>query len=274
MPIDVQSARIDPQALPAYDPAAESENEDISDTGRWDEALVARQARETVDRIRRAKRPVVMAGTGVRLAKALEEFERVMRRLRIPVTTAWTHDLIASDDELFCGRPGTIGDRAGNFTVQNSDLLLVLGSRLNIRQVSYNWAAFAPRAFKVQVDVDAAELAKPLVRPDLAVHCDLKLFLQALEREMDAAPEMPSHTSWLEWCRERRRALSGGAGAAASAGAAAESILFHGTVGRDVAGRRCVGVRQRHGHHRSLPGAQDQKGTAPDFQFRIGFHGL
>ena len=59
------------------------------------------------------------------------------------MTTAWTHDLIASDDELFCGRPGTIGERAGNFTVQNADVLLVLGSRLNIRQVSYNWQSFA-----------------------------------------------------------------------------------------------------------------------------------
>jgi acetolactate synthase-1/2/3 large subunit len=92
------------------------------------------------------------------------EFETLIRRLGIPVTTAWTHDLIASDDPLFCGRPGTIGTRAGNFTVQNADLLLILGSRLNIRQVSYNWQAFAPRAFKIQVDIDPAELAKPTVR--------------------------------------------------------------------------------------------------------------
>ena len=82
------------------------------------------------------------------------------RRLAIPVTTAWTHDLIATDDPLFCGRPGTIGERAGNFTVQNADALLVLGSRLNIRQVSYNWASFAPNAFLMQVDVDAGRTGK------------------------------------------------------------------------------------------------------------------
>ena len=90
----------------------------------------------------------------------------------MPVATAWTHDLIASDDPLFCGRPGSIGDRAGNFCVQNSDCLLVLGSRLNVRQVSYNWGFFARHAFKIQVDVDPAELDKPMVRPDLPIVAD------------------------------------------------------------------------------------------------------
>ncbi len=147
-----------------------------------------------------------MAGTGVRLAGALAEFEDVIRKLRIPVTTAWTHDLIASDDELFCGRPGTIGERAGNFTVQNADLLLVLGSRLNIRQISYNWGSFARHAFKIQVDIDLAELDKPTVKPDLAIHCDLKVFLGEMANQL--APTSAAgrcHKDWLSWCQERRR---------------------------------------------------------------------
>jgi acetolactate synthase-1/2/3 large subunit len=144
-----------------------------------------------------------MAGTGVRAAHALEEFREVVRRLAIPVTTAWTHDLIATDDPLFCGRPGTIGQRAGNFTVQNADALLVLGSRLNIRQVSYNWASFARNAFLMQVDVDAAELDKPTVRPDLPVHCDLKVFLQEMLRQLPGSYRAERHASWLSWCRER-----------------------------------------------------------------------
>ena len=117
---------------------------------------------------RSARRPVIFAGSGVRLSGALGEFERVIRVLRVPVVTAWTHDLIASDDPLFCGRPGTIGERAGNFTVQNADVLLVLGSRLNIRQVSYNWNSFARNAVRIQVDVDAAELRKPLLQPEVS----------------------------------------------------------------------------------------------------------
>jgi acetolactate synthase-1/2/3 large subunit len=146
---------------------------------------------------------VILAGTGVRAAQAVTEFEAVIHRLGIPVTTAWTHDLIASDDPLFCGRPGTIGTRAGNFTVQNADLLLILGSRLNIRQVSYNWQAFAPRAFKIQVDIDPAEFAKPTVKPDLAVTAHLKHFLSALAQQLDSWPSLPAHGEWLAWCRQR-----------------------------------------------------------------------
>ena len=77
-----------------------------------------------------------------------------------------------------------IGDRAGNFTVQNADVLLILGSRLCLRQASYNWGAFARGAFKIQVDVDAAELNKPTVRPDLGVHCDLRVFLEEMQRQL------------------------------------------------------------------------------------------
>ncbi len=120
---------------------------------------------DVLARLRNAERPVIMAGSGVRLGGAMPEFEQVIRALRIPVVTAWTHDLIASDDELFCGSPGTIGERAGNFTVQNSDVLLVLGSRLNIRQTSYNWDSFARFATKIQVDVDPGGIAKPLHLP-------------------------------------------------------------------------------------------------------------
>jgi acetolactate synthase-1/2/3 large subunit len=193
----VQAARIDETELRGYDPQAENE------ASVWDASQLRQSCREVIERLRGAKRPVILAGTGVRLAKALPEFEQVIRKLRIPVTTAWTHDLIASDDPLFCGRPGTIGERAGNFTVQNADLLLVLGSRLNIRQVSYNWKAFAPRAFKIQVDIDAAELNKPLVRPDMAVCCDLKVFLAEIAQQLGGGYPASHHAAWLTWCRER-----------------------------------------------------------------------
>ena len=152
---------------------------------------VTAQVTDVLTRVGKAERPVILAGSGVRLAGALTEFEQVIRALRIPVVTAWTHDLIASDDELFCGRPGTIGERAGNFTVQNSDLLLVLGSRLNIRQTSYNWDSFARFANKIQVDVDPAELRKPLHRPDVPICCDVKPFLAEMASQLGEGDAFP-----------------------------------------------------------------------------------
>ncbi len=195
VPVNVQAAKIDPETQPGYDPAEDDE--------QWNLEELKGQCREVVEKLRSASRPVILAGTGVRAAGALEEFEEVIRKLRIPVTTAWTHDLIASDDELFCGRPGSIGERPGNFTVQNSDVLLVLGSRLNIRQVSYNWTAFAREAFKIWVDIDEAELEKPFVRPDLPIRCDLKVFLREFSAALDGWEPTPSQNEWLSWCRER-----------------------------------------------------------------------
>ena len=201
IPVDVQSASIDPASLRGYDPAEDKPARDLT---AGDPAHIRNNCREVLERLRNAKRPVILAGTGIRAAHAVTEFDALFHRLGVPVTTAWTHDLIATDDPLFCGRQGTIGDRAGNFTVQSADLLLILGSRLNIRQTSYNWKSFAPRAFKIQVDIDAAEFHKPTVTPDLAIHSDLKQFLQGLLMQCDAENYCPgAHRPWLAWCRER-----------------------------------------------------------------------
>ena len=198
VPVDVQGTHINPAELDAYNSA--------EDAPPWDLNTLPALCRTVLDKIAASKRPVIMAGTGVRAAGAVEMFRRVIDKLGIPVTTAWTHDLLASDHELFCGRPGAIGDRGGNFTVQNSDLVLVLGSRLNIRQVSYNWNNFARHAYKIQVDADPAELHKPLVIPDLPICCDARLFLEELERQLEARPVANTqHHSWVEWCKERQR---------------------------------------------------------------------
>lgn len=196
IPVDVQSSMIDESKLEAYDPAEEAP--------QWDAGILPQQCREIIRRIQASPRPVILAGSGVRIANAVDIFETVTRKLGIPVTTAWTHDLIASDDPLYCGRPGSIGNRAGNFTVQNAETLLVIGSRLNIRQVSYNWQSFAREAFKIQVDADAAELEKPTIKPDLAVHNDAKLFLEEMNRQLDSADyDASRHAGWLGWCKER-----------------------------------------------------------------------
>jgi acetolactate synthase-1/2/3 large subunit len=196
IPVDVQAALVDEESLPAYDPQ--------EDRIEFDEAQLRRLCAETLDRIRQARRPVLMVGSGVRVAAAQDLFLNFIGRLGIPVTTAWTaHDLVPTDHPLYCGRPGTVGDRPGNFAVQNADLLLILGCRLHVRQISYNWKSFAPHAYKIQVDIDAAELTKPTVRPDLPIHADVRRFLEIANGLLDGGQPSPQHAQWLLWNKQR-----------------------------------------------------------------------
>jgi len=195
IPIDVQSSFIDPDSLPGFEPPRSPPQTE----SELDEAV-----RRVLARLASAERPVLLAGTGIRAGNALAPFEAAIRALGVPVVTAWTHDIIASDDPLFCGRPGTIGTRAGNFTTQSSDVLLVVGSRLNIRQISYNYAGFAPGAYKIQVDIDPAEMAKPFLSIDDKIVADAGPFLARLAALAPAAG-FPSerHRAWLAWARQR-----------------------------------------------------------------------
>lgn len=197
IPIDVQAAKVDAETLSGYEPQdapAERACADLDET-----------CRDIIERLRQAQRPVIMVGKGVRSAGMEPLFEQIIRRLNIPVVTAWTGiDLMASDDPLFCGRPGDLGDRAGNFTVQNADVLLILGTRLGLRQVSYNWSSFAREAFKIHVDVDGAEFKKPTVKSEMPVSCDLRKFIPALHAALEVSPdESTRHNGWLAWCKER-----------------------------------------------------------------------
>lgn len=196
IPVDVQSALIDPDQLAGYSPELDPLPYDVS-------ALPTR-CKSIIERLKQAQRPVLLVGTGVRLAGAIDLLETVAAQLGIPVVTSWTPDVIASDNPFYCGRQGTIGTRAGNFTVQNADLVLIVGSRMAIRQVSYNWKAFARHAYKIHVDVDPAELRKPTSIADETLCCDAKLFLKEFGRQLETANHDPrQHAEWLGWCRER-----------------------------------------------------------------------
>lgn len=156
----------------------------------------------TIEAISKAKRPVILAGSGIRIAGMAAKLVELAESLEIPVVTAWTHDIFPNDHRLFAGRPGTIGTRAGNFVVQNSDLVIVLGSRLNIRQVSYNWSSFARNAKKIWVDIDPAEFKKPYVSADVTITADLKTFIPSLITRANNSQLKSSHGKWVEWCSD------------------------------------------------------------------------
>jgi len=194
IPINVQAAKIAPDQLRAYHSREDNlvfETPDLP--GATDEVL---------RRLTEAKRPVIYAGGGIRLSGEYDRFLRLAGRLGVPVVTAWnSNDLLPDTHPVYAGRPGAIGTRAGNFTVQNADLVLILGCRMNVRLVSYNWENFARFAVKIMVDIDAAELKKPTMKPDLPVHADLAQFLPLLEKK--ALDWQPHHAEWLTWCKER-----------------------------------------------------------------------
>jgi acetolactate synthase-1/2/3 large subunit len=238
VPLNVQAFQIDPATLPGFDPAelleaqsphAEASTRNNARAGGWspvqpaaqsrgaffgayDEANVRRQASEALARLQAAERPVILAGSAVRSSGAVDAFLRVVDRLGVPVCTAWNaQDVLWEDHPLFAGRPGTLGDRAGNFALQNADVLLSVGCRLNVRQIGYEFPAFARAAFRIVVDIDEAELHKPTIRPDMAVAADVQVFLSELKRLLDESPDESSadaqrrHADWMSWCLERRR---------------------------------------------------------------------
>jgi acetolactate synthase-1/2/3 large subunit len=201
IPIDVQSARIEPESLTRFSP--QSETADLpGETGRLTGPAVAAEAEYFLQKLNTAARPVIFAGAGVRIAGVRAQFLRLAEKLGVPVVTGWNaHDLLPNSHPCYAGRPGTVGDRQGNFTVQNSDLLLILGSRLNIRQISYNWKSFARVAYKIMVDIDAAELRKPTLMIDRPVHADVATFLDEVESAIKGGCGGSDHSGWLAWCR-------------------------------------------------------------------------
>jgi len=197
IPINIQGALIETDTLVGFDPSEISKVETPS--------LDKSQVDQLIERFRSSKRPVVLAGSGVRLSGAYDQYLQLLDYLGVPAVTAWNcHDLLWDDHPLYCGRPGTVGDRAGNFVVQNSDFLLVLGCRMNIRQISYNWNAFAREAYKVMVDIDECELKKPTLKIDLPIHANVAdLMRDILERPKPVKNE--DHQKWLEWSLERKK---------------------------------------------------------------------
>ena len=141
---------------------------------------------EILNKIRSARRPVFNAGNGIRIAGAHKTFLRVAEKLGIPVVTCWnSEDCIWDTHPLYTGRAGKMGNRPGNFAIQNSDLVFSVGSRLSIRQVGFNYETWAREAFVIVNDIDEEELKKPSVHADLRVHADAAELLEKMDAALD-----------------------------------------------------------------------------------------
>ena len=196
VPLDVQAAMIDETTLRAFDPSEVVIRTDSPDT-------INKKVEQTIAFLNRAERPVILAGNGVRLAKALPEFRQLVERLRIPVLLTWkAADFLAETHPLFCGRPGASGQRGANFTQQNSDFILTIGARLDYGQLAYNHKNFARAARKVTVDADAAELGKMQTAIDVTACCDAGAFLRALLARVGKVSPNDNCLAWLARCRE------------------------------------------------------------------------
>ncbi len=189
IPLDVQASMINEENLIGYTPFEIPE----------DEVYLRQKVTETIDRLNCSERPVILAGNGIRLAGAAEEFSQLVRELGIPVLTTWNGiDLITEDDPLYYGRPGGLGHRYANFIQQNSDFFLTVGARMNLLQTGYNFNGFARAAYKIMVDIDKNELAKINVRPDMTICADAGRFISVMLEEKDRIKH-PDRSAWFAY---------------------------------------------------------------------------
>jgi acetolactate synthase I/II/III large subunit len=151
--------------------------------------------------IENSRRPVVLAGSGVAISATEKELFKFIKKSSIPIVTAWAHDIYPNYDKNYYGRQGSIGNRVGNFVVQYADLVLVLGSRLNVRQTSYNWKEFAKNAIIISVDIDLLELNKNLVHIDYKIHMDLKIFFKKFNQVNLNLKDKNNNLKWIKWIK-------------------------------------------------------------------------
>lgn len=198
IPLDIQASYIQPKKLRSFSPKELPKNlnsvKELKD-----------KVKKTVELLKTSKRPLFIVGSGVRLSGAIDEFLKLAQKLNVPVVTATTaHDVIYSDHPLFFGRPGLFGERVGNFVVQNTDLLITIGSQLSIWTISFGYKNFARVAKHVRVDIDPKELKKRTVKHDLTICCDAKVFIKELNEQLKYK-SLPKYDKWLDYCKNLRK---------------------------------------------------------------------
>ena len=195
IPMNIQHAEIDPSKLKKFNPAKVYKS-----TAK--KLLVSPPLLDTISlKIQQSKRPVIIVGAGVKLGQAENELLQLLNILKVPTVSSWSGlDIVPYDHPQYIGQIGVYGNRAANFTVQNSDLLLSLGSRLDTRQTGGQPQTFAREATKIVVDISEAELNKNWVVADIPVHANVKDFLIKLNSVIGTGIAFPNFSDWHSTC--------------------------------------------------------------------------
>ena len=219
-PIDLQAAPFDPDKYEGFTPDKNTDASPFNATGRAAQPCTVEKIagqgcpalpsdidsniQRAIEKIRQSRRPCILAGAGIRQTEAVDVLLSFAEKTGIPVMTSRLGmDLIDNAHPLYVGRPGTYGERSANFAVQNCDLLLVIGCRLGIGLVGYDFQNFANQAVKIMVDVDERELEKPSVVPDIPIRMDALAFLnECLENLNDYQLD---NESWRQQIRLWRK---------------------------------------------------------------------
>lgn len=198
IPVNYQGGFIETEELEGYD----SSEDDAKLPPKVEEDII----KMVIKKIRDAKRPVFHAGYGIRLSGGYEAFRAVLEKLNVPVVTYWNAiDLIEDEHPLYCGRAGNMGDRPGNWAIQNADLILAIGTRISIRQVGYNWKTWAREAEVIMVDIDQAEMKKHTIHVDMPIWADAKDFLEKMNEVLDNTEKVYKDDMWLDTCRRWKK---------------------------------------------------------------------
>lgn len=200
IPLDVQGAVVDEEKLHGFLPEKKGNPE------------IGPQLKQIVKLLKESKKPLIIAGNGIKLADATDVFYKMIRQLQIPVQTTWkTIDMMEEENPLYAGHPGIMGDRGANFILQEADLLLSIGSRLDTSITAFNDLNFAKNAKKIIIDIDGYEIERMMFEKEIALVCDAKYFLEKLveaisdEDVVMSEIEIQNRSIWLEHCKELRK---------------------------------------------------------------------
>ncbi|KKK74403.1 hypothetical protein LCGC14_2884130, partial [marine sediment metagenome] len=197
IPLDIQNTFVDENTLIGFDATKYALNYKTTPQDK--------EITEVIDFLKKAQRPVIIAGHGIRLADACSELASFVEKYNLPVVTPIMGiDVINSDHHNYVGRVGTKGTRAGNFAMQNADLILSIGSRLSVSVVGHEYEMFARDAKIIVVDIDSEEHNKKTIKIWKFINADAKIFLQTLMKCLKNN-KFVSHSVWLEKCNEWKR---------------------------------------------------------------------